>query len=98
MYSDAFPIDDIVIKEIEASLHCIMSVQEALPLEDNPLLSQLFGVDILKHMPTVGQDRVRRTMLSLIGAFFVQILARVAHVHLSYRHLCVMVHYTKQDT
>jgi len=96
MYSDAFPIDDIFMKEIEASLHCIMSVQEAIPLEDNPLLSQLFGVDILSQMPTVGQDRVRRTMLSLIGEFFVQVLARIAHVYLSYRHLCIVVHYTKQ--
>ncbi|KAL4071677.1 armadillo-type protein [Scleroderma yunnanense] len=56
-------------EEIEASLHCIMSVQEAIPLEDNPLVSQLFGLDILGRLPTVGQDRVRRTMLSLIGTY-----------------------------
>lgn len=56
-------------EEIEATLHCIMSVQEALPLEDNPLVSQLFGSEVLGHLPRVGQDRVRRTMLGLIGTY-----------------------------
>ncbi|KAI6113429.1 armadillo-type protein [Pisolithus croceorrhizus] len=56
-------------EEIEATLHCIMSIQEALPLEDNPLVSQLFGSEILGHLPRVGQDRVRRTMLGLIGTY-----------------------------
>ncbi|KIK18577.1 hypothetical protein PISMIDRAFT_109109 [Pisolithus microcarpus 441] len=52
-------------EEIEATLHCIMSVQEALPLEDNPLVSQLFGSEVLGYLPRVGQDRIRRTMLAL---------------------------------
>ncbi|KAG1733765.1 armadillo-type protein [Suillus occidentalis] len=43
-------------EEIEATLHCIMSIQEAL-----------FGPDVLGRLPTSGQDRIRRTMLGLIG-------------------------------
>ncbi|KAI6014180.1 armadillo-type protein [Pisolithus marmoratus] len=56
-------------EEVEATLHCIMSIQEALPLEDNPLVSQLFGSEVLGHLPRAGQDRVRRTMLGLIGTY-----------------------------
>lgn len=44
-----------------------MSIQEAVPLEDNSFLSQLFSIEIFGAFPTAGQDRVRRTMLSLIG-------------------------------
>jgi hypothetical protein len=54
-------------QEIEATLHCIMSIQEAVPLEDNPVLAKLFGPDVLGRLPTSGQDRIRRTMLGLIG-------------------------------
>jgi hypothetical protein len=44
-----------------------MSIQEAIPLEENPFLVQLFGSDVLGRFPTAGQDRIRRTMLALIG-------------------------------
>jgi hypothetical protein len=44
-----------------------MSIQEAVPLEDNPFLARLFGPDVLGRLPTSGQDRIRRTMLGLIG-------------------------------
>jgi len=54
-------------QEIEATLHCIMSIQEAIPLEDNPFLAQLFASDAPGRLPTAGQDRIRRTMLGLIG-------------------------------
>ena len=54
-------------QEIEATLHCIMSIQEAIPIEDNPFLGQLLGSDALGRLPTAGQDRIRRTMLGLIG-------------------------------
>lgn len=47
-----------------------MSVQEAVPLEDNPHLARIFGPDILGRLPTTGQDRVRRTALAIIGQFF----------------------------
>jgi len=54
-------------QEIEATLHCIMSIQEAILLEDNPFLAQLFGSDALGRLPTAGQDRIRKTTLGLIG-------------------------------
>ena len=44
-----------------------MSVQEAVPLEDNPFIARLFGPDILGRLPTTGQDKIRRTTLSLTG-------------------------------
>lgn len=44
-----------------------MSIQEAVPLEDNLFLARLFGPDVLGRLPTSGQDRIRRTMLGLIG-------------------------------
>lgn len=44
-----------------------MSVQEAVPLEDNQFIARLFGPDVLGRLPTTGQDRIRRTALSLIG-------------------------------
>ncbi|KIJ61703.1 hypothetical protein HYDPIDRAFT_115503 [Hydnomerulius pinastri MD-312] len=56
-------------EEIEATLHCIMSVQEAIPLEDNPFIAQLFGPGVLGRLPTTGQDRVRRTALGLAGTY-----------------------------
>jgi hypothetical protein len=54
-------------QEIEAALHCTMLIQEAIPLEENPFLAQLFGSDVLGRFPTAGQDRIRRTMPALIG-------------------------------
>ncbi|KZT01812.1 ARM repeat-containing protein [Laetiporus sulphureus 93-53] len=56
-------------EEIEATLHCVMTVQEAVPLEDNPHLRRLFGPDILGRLPVTGRDRVRRTTLLLIGSY-----------------------------
>ncbi|KAI0937932.1 hypothetical protein AcW1_002387 [Taiwanofungus camphoratus] len=56
-------------EEVEATLHCIMAVQEAVPLEDNPHLSRIFGPEILGCLPTAGNHRVRRTALSLIGSY-----------------------------
>jgi hypothetical protein len=56
-------------QEVEATLHCVMSIQEAVPLEPNKHLSLLFGSDILGRLPTSGNHRVQRTMLGLIGIF-----------------------------
>ncbi|KAH7905355.1 armadillo-type protein [Hygrophoropsis aurantiaca] len=56
-------------EEIEASLHCIMSVQEGVPLEDNQRLGVLFGTEVLGRLPTAGNDRIRRTTLSLLGTY-----------------------------
>ncbi|TDL27101.1 ARM repeat-containing protein [Rickenella mellea] len=54
---------------IEAILHCVMSVQEAVPILESRDLVELFGPDILGRLPTTGRDRVRRTSLGLIGAY-----------------------------
>ncbi|TFK48147.1 ARM repeat-containing protein [Heliocybe sulcata] len=56
-------------EEIEAALHCIMSIQEAVPIEDNEQLQRLFGSEILGRLPISGRYRVRRTMLSLLGTY-----------------------------
>jgi hypothetical protein len=56
-------------QEVEAALHCVMSIQEAVPLEPNKHLSLLFSSDILGRLPTSGSHRVQRTMLGLIGIF-----------------------------
>jgi len=57
----------ILLQEIEATLHCVMSIQEAIPLDENPHLSRLFSSEILERFPTAGQDRIRRTVLGTIG-------------------------------
>lgn len=44
-----------------------MSIQEAVPMTDQPQLVRLFGPEILNRLPTTGRDRVRRTALALIG-------------------------------
>lgn len=57
-------------QEIEATLHCVMAVQEAVPVEDSPHLRRIFGPDILGRLPKTGDERCRRTALHLIGASF----------------------------
>ena len=44
-----------------------MCSQEAVPVEDNASLKRLCAVDVLGTLPSSGSDRVRRTMLQLIG-------------------------------
>ena len=44
-----------------------MAVQEAVPVADNPHLRTIFSVDILNRLPSSGSDRVRRTVVNLIG-------------------------------
>jgi hypothetical protein len=56
-----------LFQEIEATLHCIMSVQEAMDLEKTPHLGRLFSPDILGRLPSTGHSRIRRTTLSVIG-------------------------------
>ncbi|KAI0369534.1 ARM repeat-containing protein [Pilatotrama ljubarskyi] len=56
-------------EEVEATLHCVMAVQEAVPIEDSPHLRQVFGPEILGRLPKTGDDRVRRTALALIGSY-----------------------------
>lgn len=58
---------DFPLQEIEGSLHCLMAVQEAVPVEDSSHLRGLFSPDILNRLPSSGGDRVRRTTVNLIG-------------------------------
>jgi hypothetical protein len=46
-----------------------MSIQEAVPLEDNRHLTRFFSPEILGRLPTVGQDRIRRTTLGVVGKY-----------------------------
>lgn len=80
-------------QEVEATLHCIMSIQEAVPLEFNQHLSLLFGPEILGQLPTSAGHRVQRTMLGLIGiCLSYAISAHFFSLHLEHRFLRLMVH------
>ena len=52
---------------MEASLHCIMSIQEAVDMEKSPQLQRLFSPEIFGRFPSTGRPRIRRTALSVIG-------------------------------
>jgi hypothetical protein len=59
-------------QEVEASIHCVLSIQEAIPVEKtaaatNAQFAVLFGPNILGRLPTTGHDRVRLTMLHVLG-------------------------------
>ncbi|RDB17659.1 Importin-13 [Hypsizygus marmoreus] len=56
-------------EEIEATLHCIASIQEALDLENTPHLPRLFSPEILGRLPSTGHSRIRRTTIGLIGVY-----------------------------
>ncbi|KIK52851.1 hypothetical protein GYMLUDRAFT_179628 [Collybiopsis luxurians FD-317 M1] len=56
-------------EDIEAALHCISSIQEALDYEKTPRLELLFSNQTLGRLPTVGNIRLRRTTLGLIGTY-----------------------------
>ncbi|KAG7094032.1 hypothetical protein E1B28_007654 [Marasmius oreades] len=56
-------------EDVEATLHCILSIQEALDYEKTPHLPRLFSPEILGRLPTAGHIRVRRTTLSLLGTY-----------------------------
>ncbi|KAG6828197.1 hypothetical protein H0H92_008816 [Tricholoma furcatifolium] len=75
-----FLVDDVVQRlatrqeqdyweEIEATLHCVTSIQEAIDMETTPYLPQVFGPEILGRLPSTGASRIRRTTLNLIGAY-----------------------------
>ncbi|CAE6368411.1 unnamed protein product [Rhizoctonia solani] len=54
---------------VEATLHNIKAIQEALPVDPNPSLATLFGPRVLGRLPRVGTHRVRRTALATVGAY-----------------------------
>ena len=69
-------------QEIEATLHCIMSIQEALNLEKAPHLSRLFSPEIFGRLPSTGRTRVRRTALSVIGVYWIFLCDLFTYTHL----------------
>ena len=78
------------LKEIEATLHCLKSIQEASPVEDNADLRRLFSSEILGLFPKAGSARVRRTTVVLIGkGTFILCICDTD----DNRFLCVLVHY-----
>ncbi|CAE6366671.1 unnamed protein product, partial [Rhizoctonia solani] len=54
---------------VEATLHNIKAIQEALPVDPNPSLATLFGPRVLGRLPRAGTHRVRRTTLATVGAY-----------------------------
>ncbi|PPQ95113.1 hypothetical protein CVT25_011656 [Psilocybe cyanescens] len=56
-------------QEVEATLHCIMSIQEAIDMEKATHLDRLFSPEILGRLPSTGRSRVRRTALGVIGSY-----------------------------
>jgi hypothetical protein len=66
------------LQEIEGTLHCILSIQEAIPVEKavsgirgvettHAQYGTIFGSDVLGRLPTTGHERVRLTMVNLLG-------------------------------
>lgn len=60
-------VDSCLEQEIEGIFHCLMAVQEAVPVEDNVHLRRLFSPNVLNRLPSSGNDRIRRTVVILIG-------------------------------
>ncbi|KZS87157.1 ARM repeat-containing protein [Sistotremastrum niveocremeum HHB9708] len=55
---------------VEATLHCISSVQESVPLTPNPHLERLFSSEVLGRLPGGdGREAVRKTAVGMIGAY-----------------------------
>ena len=79
-------------QEIEATLHCVMAVQEAVPVEDSPHLRRIFGPDILGRLPKTGDERCRRTALHLIGASFASSNSARYSPCTPHRQLRIVVH------
>ncbi|KAL1742231.1 armadillo-type protein [Schizophyllum fasciatum] len=72
-------------EQIEATLHCVSSIDEALPSAEDAvesidesastahrtpaLLSRLLGPEVLARLPSSGAPRVRRTALGLLDTY-----------------------------
>ncbi|KAJ7600482.1 armadillo-type protein [Mycena floridula] len=56
-------------REIEATLHCLAYIQEALDITQTPQMARIFNPDVIGRLPTSGHGRARRTTLNLIAAY-----------------------------
>ncbi|KAA1477613.1 ARM repeat-containing protein [Dentipellis sp. KUC8613] len=63
------PADSMEWEEVEATIHCTMSIQEAVPVETNSHLERLFSPEILGRLPTEKHTRLRRSTLGMIGSY-----------------------------
>ncbi|KIY50663.1 ARM repeat-containing protein [Fistulina hepatica ATCC 64428] len=58
---------------VEADLHCLAAIEESVPMDQSPSLARVFGDEILGRVAAVatssGTERLRRTMVVLIGAY-----------------------------
>lgn len=61
------------MQEIEATLHCLTCIQEALDYTQTPQLGRIFSPEIMGQLPSTGRSRTRRTTLSLIGTFSINL-------------------------
>jgi hypothetical protein len=69
-----------LLDPIEATLHCVIFIQEAIPVKNSPYLKRLFRPDILGKLPTTGKDRVRCTALGIISNY--PALSFIMSIHL----------------
>ncbi|KAK0494340.1 armadillo-type protein [Armillaria luteobubalina] len=56
-------------EEIESTLHCLSSLQEALDYDKAPDLARLFNPEVIGRLPSAGRSRVRLTTLNLLGTY-----------------------------
>lgn len=82
---------------VEAALHCINSIQEAVDLEKSPQLARLFNHEVLGRLPTTGNLRLRRTSLSVIG-MVVRLISPGLQCSLTRRHVFYVVYESREIT
>ncbi|KAK0237224.1 armadillo-type protein [Armillaria nabsnona] len=56
-------------EEIESTLHCLSSLQEAVDYDKSPDLTRLFNPEVISRLPSAGRSRVRLTTLNLLGTY-----------------------------
>ncbi|KAK0200747.1 armadillo-type protein [Desarmillaria ectypa] len=56
-------------EEIESTLHCLLSLQEALDYDKSPDLVRLFSPEVISRLPSAGHSRARLTTLNLLGTY-----------------------------
>lgn len=88
------PIKRTILKELEATLHCLTSIQEASPVEDSEDLKRLLSSDVLGMFPKTGSSRARRTTIVLIGEPYLTIDNTGTDDN---RFLRVLVHHTTTE-
>jgi hypothetical protein len=67
------------LQDIEATLHCVMSIQEAIDMDNVPHLDRLFSPQILGRLPSTGRARVRKTALGVIGKPLPLVTSNMSH-------------------